>query len=104
MRINLRGSVHEVLRMLEEFGIETLQKRRGVTVSGYEYYIEDAIQTEVYDRSAFSPSRETLNVTMFMNKSKSKSQEELAAEAAVRRAKENLEAAEATLKKIKEKK
>lgn len=39
---------------------------------------------------------------MFMNKSKS--QEELAAEAAVRKAKENLEAAEATLKKIKEKK
>jgi len=102
MKINLYGSVHEVLRMLEEFGIETLQKRRGVTVSGYEYYIEDAIQTEVYDRSAFSPSRETLNVMMSMEKFKS--QEEAVAEAAVRKAKESLEAAEATLKKIKEKK
>ena len=102
MKINLYGSVHEVLGMLEEFGIETLQKRRGVTVSGYEYYIEDAIQTEVYDRSAFSPSRETLNVVMIMEKFKS--QEEVIAEAAVRKAKESLEAAENTLKKIKEKK
>lgn len=53
MRINLRGSVHEVLGMLEEFGIETLQNHRGVTVSGYEYYIEDSIQTEVYDDCEF---------------------------------------------------
>ena len=102
MRVSLYGSVHEVLEVLEELGIETLQKCRGVTLTDYEYYIEDAIQTEVYDDCAFSPSRETLNVVMFMEKFKS--QEEAVAEAAVRKAKESLEAAEATLKKIKEKK
>lgn len=102
MRVSLYGSVHEVLGALDELGIETLQKRLGVTVNGYEYYIEDAVQTEVYEHSAFSPYRETLNVVMLM--SKFKSQEEAVAEAAVRKAKESLEAAEATLKKIKEKK
>ena len=98
MRVSLYGNVHEVLGALDELGIETLQKRRGVTVNGYEYCIEDVIQTEVWR----GPSRETLNVVMFV--SKSESQEEVVAEEAVRKAKESLEAAKATLKKIKEKK
>lgn len=102
MRVSLYGSVQEVLGMLEEFGIETLQKHRGVTVNGYEYCIEEAIQTEEYDDGAFSPFRKTLSVEMLVNKFKSR--EEAIAEAAVRKAKESLEAAEATLKKIKEKK
>lgn len=95
MRVSLYGSVHEVLGVLDELGIETQQERRGVTVNGYEYCIEDIIHN-------YWPSRETLNVVMLM--SKFKSQEEAVAEEAVRKAKESLEAAEATLKKIKEKK
>jgi hypothetical protein len=103
MRVSLYGSVDEVFGVLGELGIETLQKCRGVIVNGYKYYIEEAeaIQTEVHD-CEFSPSRETLNVVMFVEKFKS--QEEAVAEDAVRKAKESLGAAEATLKKIKEKK
>ena len=100
MRITIEGDTDKVLDFLEDNGVRISQGLREYDFNGWDCWVERAEQVETY-LGKWIPSRSITHIVMLLEKTVSK--EQLAAEEAVRKAKQTLAAAEETLKRLRRK-